>query len=83
MSDNTLEQQQPKQTQDSSTEKKESSRKSLFGRNLNLNQDLKNALNSWDSVTESVQNKVSPVQEQMTEVKKLLVELKSKLSEFE
>lgn len=63
-------------------EKKEPARKSLFG-NLNLNQDLKQALNSWDSLGEEVQHKLSPAEEQLQEVKKLLNELKTKLHEFE
>lgn len=89
MSEKNLEQ-NSKQSQDSSAaaEKKESQRKSLFG-NLNLNQDLKKALNSWDDLSEQVvnseqiQNKVSPNEERLHEVKKLLGELKNKLSEFE
>lgn len=78
---------QTKQTKDSSasTEKKEPSRKPLF-ENLNLNQDLKHALNSWDTISETgntkVTNKRSPGEEQLQEMKKLLGELKSKLNEF-
>lgn len=84
MSEKNLEQ-NSKQSLDSSasTEKKESQRKSLFG-NLNLNQDLKQALNSWDDLSgQPVTKKVAPEQEKLTEVKKLLGELKNKLSEFE
>lgn len=82
MSENTLaKQQNQRQDPSASTEKKESSRKPLF-RKLNLNQDLKQALHSWDSVSEEVQNKKSPDEEQLQEVKKLLSELKSKLNEF-
>lgn len=80
MSDGILEQQQ-NTTPDSSvsTEKKESSRKSLFG---GLNQDLKQALTTWDTLTEQMTNKVAPDEEQLQEVKKILGELKSKLQEF-
>lgn len=86
MSDNNLEklEKQTSQSQDPSapTEKKESSRKSLF-ENLNLNQDLKQALNSWDSLAEKPSTKRTHNEEQLQEMKKLLSELKSKLSEFE
>lgn len=58
---------------------KESSRKSIFG---NLNSDLKQALDTWEVLTEQMTNKVSPEEEQLCEVKKLLGELKSKLAEF-
>ncbi|WII71439.1 hypothetical protein QJS83_13295 [Bdellovibrio sp. 22V] len=80
MSDGIIERQQ-NNSQDSSatTEKKESSRKSLFG---NLNQDLKQALDSWDVLSEQMSNKLSPDEEQLLEVKRLLGELKSKLNEF-
>lgn len=73
-----------KQSQGSSAraEKKEPARKSLLG-NLNLNQDLKHALNTWDSLAEEVHHKLSPAEEQIQEVKKLLSELKTKLNEFE
>lgn len=55
------------------------SKKGLFG---NLNSDLKNALNSWDTLTEEMSDKISPDQEQLLEVKRLLGELKSQLDEF-
>ena len=63
---------------------KENFRKSLF---INLNTDLKSAMNTWDVINEqSVQKvstqKVSTQQEPLNEVKKLLSELKSKLAEF-
>lgn len=51
-----------------------------FGR---LNQDLKDALNSWETLSEEMTQKVSPEEEQLREVKRLLSELKSKLNEFE
>ncbi len=84
MSDDILDPQLPErhnQSKDSSasTEKKESSRKSLFG---NLNQDLKQALDTWDTLTEEMSHKVSPEEEQLQEVKRLLGELKAKLNEF-
>lgn len=81
MSD-TLERQQP-QTPDSPApaEKKEStSRKSLFG---NLNSDLKQALNTWDTLSEEMTNKIAPDEEQLLEVKRLLGELKSKINQFD
>ncbi|KHD87650.1 MAG: hypothetical protein OM95_13215 [Bdellovibrio sp. ArHS] len=56
-----------------------SARKSLFG---NLNKDLTQALNTWDNLTEQMSNRVSPEEEQLQEVKRLLGELKSKLNEF-
>ncbi|MDG0817735.1 hypothetical protein [Bdellovibrio svalbardensis] len=58
---------------------KESSRRSLFG---NLNSELQQALNTWDVLTEQMAEKISPEEEQLKEVKRLLGELKSKLSEF-
>ncbi|MGZ3772683.1 MAG: hypothetical protein ACXVCY_07455 [Pseudobdellovibrionaceae bacterium] len=85
MSDNTQEKQQSNQSQDSSarTDKKESSRKSL--KKLNLNQDLKEALNSFDAASEKAKPKASnrtPSDEKLQEMKKLLSELQTKLSEF-
>ncbi|WP_413560685.1 hypothetical protein [Bdellovibrio sp. HCB209] len=61
---------------------KETGKKSLFG---NLNSDLKQALDTWDVLTETMSksNKVSPEQEQLQEVKKLLGDLKAKLAQFE
>lgn len=55
------------------------SKKGLFG---DLNADLKNALDSWDTLTEQVSDKLPPDQEQLLEVKRLLGELKSQLDEF-
>lgn len=52
----------------------------LFGR---LNQDLQDALNTWDILSEEMSAKLSPEEEQLQEVKRLLSELKSKLKEFE
>ncbi|MEK2644862.1 hypothetical protein [Bdellovibrio sp. BCCA] len=79
MSDGILERQQNPADTSASTEKKESARKSVFG---SLNQDLKQALDTWDVLTEQMSNKISPEEEQLQEVKKLLGELKSKLQEF-
>ncbi|WP_413586969.1 hypothetical protein [Bdellovibrio sp. HCB274] len=59
---------------------KETGKKSLFG---NLNSDLKKALDTWDVLTETVSHKVSPEQEQLQEVKKLLGDLKAKLAQFD
>ncbi|WP_413578094.1 hypothetical protein ACLVWU_06070 [Bdellovibrio sp. HCB290] len=55
-------------------------KKGLFG---NLNSDLKKALDTWDVLTETVSHKVSPEQEQLQEVKKLLGDLKAKLAQFD
>lgn len=80
MSDGNLDKQlPPAQDLSTSVDKKESSRKSLFG---NLNQDLKQALNTWDTLSEQMVNKRSPEEEQLQEVKRLLGELQSKLKEF-
>ncbi|GEM_PF-2033047 len=80
MSDGTLERQHnPPLDSAPSAEKKESLRKSVFG---NLNKDLKQALETWDALTEEMSNKLSPEEEQLQEVKRLLGELKSKLQEF-
>lgn len=54
-------------------------KRSLFG---HLNSDLQNALSTWDTLTEQMANKISPEEEQLGEVKRLLGELKSKLQEF-
>ncbi len=49
---------------------------------LDLNKDLKQALDTWDDLAEKTANKASPEQQQLKEVKKLLGELKDKLKEF-
>lgn len=77
MSDSILDPQPDQQEQ--LPKKKETSKKPLFG---NLNQDLSHALNTWETLTEQMTNKISPEEEQLLEVKRLLGELKSKLSEF-
>lgn len=59
---------------------KETGKKGLFG---NLNADLKQALDTWDVLTETITTKVSPEQQQLQEVKKLLGDLKAKLAQFE
>lgn len=67
------------------TEKKEEgtggaqSKRSIFG---HLNSDLQSALNTWENLTEQMADKVSPEEEQLQEVKRLLGELKSKLQDF-
>lgn len=63
-----------------SKEKKPQTRRSLLG---SLNNDLKQALDTWDILTEEMATKLSPEEEQLSEVKRLLGELKSKLSQFE
>lgn len=55
------------------------SRKTLFS---HLNNDLKQALDTWETLTEVAGTKLSPDELQLLEVKRLLGELKSKLSEF-
>lgn len=55
------------------------SKRPLFG---HLNSDLQNALNTWENLTEQMADKVSPEEEQLQEVKRLLGELKSKLQDF-
>ncbi len=80
MSDDNLEKQPNASENSAPAEKKESmAKKSIFG---NLNQDLKHALDNWETLTEEMTHKVSPEEEQLQEVKKLLGELKSKLQEF-
>lgn len=54
-------------------------KKSVFG---NINSDLKSALDTWEHLTEKMTTKVSPEELQLTEVKRLLQDLKSKLNEF-
>ena len=56
------------------------SRKPLFS---GLNADLKQALDTWDTLTEEMSHKMSPEEEQLREVKRLLGELKSKLKQFD
>lgn len=55
-------------------------KKSLFG---GLNMELRQALDSWDSLAQEVVNKKSPDEERLQEVKRILGELKSKLDQFE
>ena len=47
-----------------------------------LNNDLQDALNNWEILTEETTTKLSPEEEQLNDVKRLLGELKSKLQEF-
>lgn len=88
MSENSKEANTPK-TADSSAPSEKSgsgsatqekpSKRSLFG---NLNVDLKQALDSWDTLSEEVSLKTAPDEKQLSEVKKLLQELKAKLNQF-
>ena len=55
-------------------------RKTLFN---HINSDLKSALDTWEVLTEKVATKVSPEEEQLHEVKRLLQDLKNKISQFE
>lgn len=82
MSDDSKDQHQvPLKGHTQNPEPKESlSKRSLFG---NLNQDLKQALDTWELLTEEVASRMSPEEEQLMEVKKLLGELKSKLQQFD
>ncbi len=47
-----------------------------------LNKDLQKALNNWEILTEEMTQKISPEEEQLKDVKRLLGELKAKLAEF-
>lgn len=85
MSDGILEQNKNQSPDSPATgEKKESSRKSaMTGLNPDLKSALSQALDSWETLTEQVLNKKSPEQEQLEEVKRLLTDLKSKITQFE
>jgi hypothetical protein len=64
-------------------EKREASRKNgSISINPDLAQALTNALDSWENLSAEVKNKKAPDQEQLDEVKKILLELKSKIKEF-
>lgn len=77
MSGDTLDRQQ--NTPPEEKEGKESPKRSLFN---HLNSDLQEALNSWEVITQQMANKISPEEEQLLEVKRLLGDLKAKLKEF-
>jgi hypothetical protein len=47
-----------------------------------LNKDLQKALNNWEVLTEEMTQKISPEEEQLKDLKRLLGELKAKLAEF-
>lgn len=47
-----------------------------------INSDLKNALDTWTSLTEQTSQKMSPEEEQLREIKRILGALKDKLQEF-
>ena len=47
-----------------------------------LNSELKQALDSWETLSEEMEHKLSPEEEQLREVKRLLGELKDKLKQF-
>ncbi|HWU42564.1 MAG TPA: hypothetical protein VN132_03965 [Bdellovibrio sp.] len=79
MSEDILEKQPETAATDAAENSKDSSRPSVFG---NLNSDLQKALNTWETLTEQMAHKLSPEEEQLVEVKKILGELKAKLSEF-
>ena len=57
-----------------------SKRRGLIGQELKS--ALDEALGTWDKLTEQMSDKMSPEEEQLVEVKRLLGELKSKLKEF-
>ncbi len=76
--DKTSPQNESETSEKTTTQVKNLSKKSLF----NLNSDLRSALDTWEVLTEEVSAKVSPQEEQLDEVKKLLKDLKKKLSEF-
>lgn len=68
-----------KTSSESPTPVKSLNKKLLFN---HINTDLKSALDTWEVLTEQVTTKVSREEEQLHEVKKLLQDLKKKLSEF-
>lgn len=47
-----------------------------------LNHNLKQALHTWEVLNEQMEDKVSPEETQLHEVKRLLRELKDKLKQF-
>lgn len=47
-----------------------------------VDSDLKAALGSWQVLTEQMADRISPDEEQLKEVKRLLGELKDKLKDF-
>ena len=47
-----------------------------------LNQNLKQALHTWEVLNEQMEDKESPEETQLREVKRLLGELKDKLKQF-
>jgi hypothetical protein len=48
-----------------------------------LKSDLQHALQTWDVLSEQVANKVSPEEEQLSQVKQILSDLKAKLKQFD
>jgi len=48
-----------------------------------INNELSQALNVWDDLTKDLANKLSPEQEQVEKMKRLLGELKEKIEQFE
>jgi hypothetical protein len=69
--------------QDSSAEKNSGEVKSSEKRAWSaINKDLKQALNTWEILSEEMAHKISPEEEQLQEVKRLLGELKDKLKQF-
>jgi hypothetical protein len=47
-----------------------------------IESDLKDALNTWSDLTQELADKVSPEEEQLSEIKTLLGTLRDKLKEF-
>lgn len=47
-----------------------------------INNDLKNALDTWTELTEQLEEELSPEEKQLQEIKALLGTLKDKLQEF-
>lgn len=64
----------------SQTPVKNLNKKILFN---HINTDLKSALDTWEVLSENMATKVSPEEEQLHEVKRLLLDLKNKISQFE
>lgn len=50
---------------------------------LHINDDLKEALSIWEDLSIANENKLSPEQEQLEKMKRLLTELKNKIDQFE
>lgn len=79
-----VESNQLKEANNLNAQPKESTRPELKDgkRFTGINHDLKSALDTWSELSEKLTGKVSPEQEQLKEIKKLLGDLKNKLQDF-